>query len=91
MDLQELAGNVIIQATKEELFDAFTEAIKQDRENTEKIWLTVSELSEYMGYKKTTIYKYIHDGKLPYYKTNGKVMFLKSEVDQMMSSGSNPI
>ncbi|GAA4793737.1 helix-turn-helix domain-containing protein [Olivibacter sp. SDN3] len=35
----------------------------------------VEELSEYTGFKKSYIYKLVHEGKIPYSKPNGKILF----------------
>lgn len=46
-----------------------------------KKWLTVEEAADYLGLKKSTIYAYIHERKLPYYKRGHVVRFKVEELD----------
>lgn len=51
---------------------------------TEKNHLSVTELSEYLGFSKAYIYKLVHFGKLPAYKPFGKTLFFdKDKVDKI--------
>lgn len=44
--------------------------------------LNVEQLSEYTGFKKSQIYKLVHNNLIPYSKPNGKYLFFeKSEID----------
>ena len=44
--------------------------------------LTVEDLINYTGFKRSYIYKLVHYNKIPYSKPNGKSLFFeKSEVD----------
>jgi excisionase family DNA binding protein len=46
--------------------------------------LSVSELSEYLGFKRAYIYKLVHFGKLPAYKPFGKTLFFdKEKIDKI--------
>lgn len=42
-----------------------------------KTILNVEELSDYTGFKKSYIYKLVHENLLPYSKPNGKVLFFE--------------
>jgi len=46
-------------------------------------WLTVDELSAYLGLKPNTIYQYVHENRIPYHKIPGssKLLFARKEVD----------
>ncbi|MCH7410909.1 helix-turn-helix domain-containing protein [Belliella sp. DSM 111904] len=39
--------------------------------------LNVEEFCEYTGFEKSFIYKLVHQGKIPYSKPNGKVLFFE--------------
>lgn len=44
--------------------------------------LTVEDLINYTGYKRSYIYKLVHNNTLPFSKPNGKTLFFeKSEID----------
>jgi excisionase family DNA binding protein len=46
--------------------------------------LTVSELAEYLGFTKGTIYKKVHQGILPAYKPFNKTLFFdKDKIDKI--------
>lgn len=51
-----------------------------------KKWLTVEEAAEYLGLKKSTIYAYIHEKVLPYYKRGHIVRFKMEELDVWMEA-----
>ncbi|MCT3845055.1 helix-turn-helix transcriptional regulator [Elizabethkingia anophelis] len=42
--------------------------------------LNVEELAEYTGFKKSYIYKLVHEKIIPYSKPNGKVLFFERKV-----------
>lgn len=57
---------------------------KEISSKVEKRWLTVRELSKYIGYSTNTIYKMINTEFLfnvHYYRPTGKVMFDKFAID----------
>lgn len=50
--------------------------------NTDKKYLTPSELSEYVGYHRETVYKKCRSGEIPYRKLpGGKILFVREEID----------
>lgn len=52
-----------------------------------KSFWTLEELSNYLGYSKSYIYKLTSTNSLPYYKFNGKVMFGRDEIFERIKSG----
>ena len=46
-------------------------------------WLTVDELSAYIGLKPSTIHQYVHEDRIPFRKipTSRKLIFLRKEID----------
>ncbi len=52
----------------------------------ERPWLNVNEFSMYTGYKKSYVYKLVHERAVPYHKrTGGKFLcFDKNEIDTWM-------
>lgn len=40
-----------------------------------KEYWTVDELATYSGFAKVTIYKWVHERKMPFHKINGAVRF----------------
>lgn len=47
--------------------------------------LNVEDLINYTGYKRSYIYKLVHNNILPYSKPNGKTLFFeKSEIDEWL-------
>ena len=49
-------------------------------------YLTIEELGELIGYKKTSIYGLVQKNKIPYHK-RGKLFFLKSEIMEWLKNG----
>ena len=51
--------------------------------------LTVEELSDYTGFKKSYIYKLVHANLIPYSKPNGKVLFFdRKKIDEWLLSNN---
>lgn len=51
--------------------------------------LNVEELSEYTGFKKSYIYKLVHEAKIPYSKPNGKTLFFeRKKIDEWLLRNS---
>lgn len=44
--------------------------------------LTIERASEYLGLKKSTIYHWIHQNKIPYYKPTKRVFFSRLELNK---------
>jgi excisionase family DNA binding protein len=58
----------------------------------EKKWLTVTELSKYLGYSKDRIYKFISNTfieNLHFYKKNGKILFDRVAIDDWVVCKGN--
>ena len=53
--------------------------------------LNVEELAEYTGFKKSYIYKLVHEKIIPYSKPNGKVLFFERKVidEWLLNNPSN--
>jgi predicted DNA-binding transcriptional regulator AlpA len=80
-----------------EVSEMHTIAKKMEKEMSSKVekrWLTVRELSKYIGYSTNTIYKMINVEfffNVHYYKPTGKVMFDKFAIDDWIrGSGAVP-
>ena len=87
MDFSDFSKDIVIQATKEDLIKAFKAVVMDMKINPVKKWLSLRDVSVYTGYKAPTLYKYVQEKKIPYYKRNGKLMFLKSDIDSWMNEG----
>lgn len=47
--------------------------------------LNVEELADYTGFKKSYIYKLVHENLIPFSKPNGKVLFFdRKKVDEFL-------
>jgi len=60
--------------------------------NLEKRWLTVNELSKYLGYSKDRIYKFISNTfilNLHFYKKNGRILFDRVAIDDWVVCKEN--
>ena len=55
-----------------------------------KKWLSVEELSKYLGLKTSTIYQYVHRKHIPFNKLPGsrKLIFCKDTIDEWIESYS---
>lgn len=53
-----------------------------------KQWLSVKEVSEYLGLKPTTVYGYVAERRIPYHKIPGShiLKFKLSEVDEWLET-----
>lgn len=57
-------------------------AVKPKTEN-----LSIDDLVELTGYKKNTLYRLVHDKKIPYHKPlhgGRKLVFIRSEIEEWM-------
>ena len=52
-----------------------------------KEWLTIDELSVYIGYEKKTIYNWTSKCKIPFKKPQGNLMFNRKEIDLWIKEG----
>ena len=53
----------------------------------DKEWLTIDELSVYIGYGKKTIYNWTSRCKIPFKKPQGNLMFSRDEIDLWIKEG----
>ena len=51
-----------------------------------KEFLSINELSEYLGIKTKTLYSWVSKGILPHYRIEGLIRFKKQEINQKMNS-----
>ncbi len=59
-----------------------------------KEFLSIKELSDYIGIKPKTLYSWVSKGVFSHYRIEGLIRFKKQEVDQKMNSckiEENPI
>jgi excisionase family DNA binding protein len=56
----------------------------------QKEWMNITELCQYLPTHpaKQTVYGWVNDKQIPYYKQSKKLTFLKSEIDDWMKGGS---
>lgn len=56
----------------------------------QKEWMSITELCQYLPTHpaKQTVYGWVNNKQIPYYKQSKKLTFLKSEIDDWMKGGS---
>ncbi len=54
-----------------------------------KPFMNIAEVSKYLGLSKATIYKYIQNNKIPFYRKDKKVYFKRSDVDFYVLDSEN--
>lgn len=52
----------------------------------EKRWWTVEDVAAYLSVKKSTIYSWVSDKKIPYFRRGGLVRFRQDDIDAWMES-----
>ena len=80
---------VVYEVTKENAHLIAKMLLKYAREEEsshEDQYLTIDELCELIGYKKTSVYGLVQKKKIPYHK-KGKLYFLKSEIMEWLKNG----
>jgi excisionase family DNA binding protein len=50
----------------------------------EKVFLTINELSQYLGIKKSNLYGRVERKEIPFYRWGRLIMFKKDEIDDFM-------
>jgi excisionase family DNA binding protein len=66
---------------------SFTSAILAFmQENTRAVLLTIRELSQYLNIKRSTLYAWAAQGKIPHVKIHGVIRFQKEEIDAWVES-----
>jgi excisionase family DNA binding protein len=53
---------------------------------TEKLSYTVKDVSEATGIGRSTLFKYLANGRLKARKTEGKTLVLRADLDQFLAS-----
>lgn len=72
--------------TREELLE-LAEVLTEKTKYLTKETLTMKEVAEYMGCSTNWLYKLTSEGKIPFYKPFGKMIFFKkSEVDAFLQT-----
>lgn len=61
--------------------------LEQEKTDQQKL-MDIEQLSEYIHYKKTSIYGLVQKNKIPYIK-RGKLFFEKGEIDKWLILGRN--
>ena len=69
--------------------NAKLEAIRRSMNNPEPPpeWLDVDQAADFLNLKKSTVYKKVMLGELPYYKTGKKLKFKRSELEAYIEAG----
>lgn len=52
-------------------------------------WLSVDEIAVYLGIKRDTVYRWIHNRNLPGHKIGRLWKFQKEEIDEWVKSGGS--
>lgn len=84
------ALSLVISKLKE-LDEKFTILISQIQPSNEQVWLTVSELKEYLPTHPVehTIYCWTSNQEIPFHKRGKRIMFLKSEIDDWLQENKS--
>ena len=61
-----------------------TEDIKNPDTDTPKQWYTIKEASEYLGVSQPTIFRWMKEGTLSFYKVGGSTRFSKEGLDAVI-------
>ena len=57
----------------------------QEEERAKSTWLSANEAAEFLGISKSTLYKYTHYRKIPYYNPRGKMLrFLLADLNDFI-------
>jgi excisionase family DNA binding protein len=60
-----------------------------DKSALDNRWLSVDEISYYLGVKRDTIYKWLENKKMPAHKVGRLWKFQKREIDLWVMSGKS--
>ena len=47
-------------------------------------YLDIIDVSKLLKVEQKTVYNWVSAGKIPYLKTNGRLLFLREEIDEML-------
>ena len=50
-------------------------------------YLDIIDVSKLLKVQQKTIYKWVSQGKIPYLKANGRLLFLRDDIDKMVKTG----
>lgn len=50
-------------------------------------YLDIIEVSKLLRVEQKTIYNWVWEGKIPYLKANGRLLFRRDEIDEMLEKG----
>ena len=58
--------------------------------NQQRQWLSIGDLSDYIGVKPATIYQYVNRGKIPFNKIPGgsRLIFSRKDIDSWIKNGN---
>ena len=58
---------------------------------SQKRWLSVKEVSQYLGLKVSTVYQYVHKKQIPFRKlpNSRKLIFCRNEIDLWIETDPN--
>jgi len=75
-----------LEAALASVIESAVKLVLSGIERNQDVWFTIEDLCEYLPDKpkKTTIYQWIHYGKIPYHKKGKRIRFLKSEIDEWL-------
>ncbi len=57
----------------------------------ERRYLSVKEVSQYLGFSVNTLYGWTSQRRIPFLKIGGRVRFDKAELDRWMQEGSRDV
>ncbi|MDY3942657.1 MAG: helix-turn-helix domain-containing protein [Alloprevotella sp.] len=49
-------------------------------------YLDITEVAKLLRVEQKTIYNWVWEGKIPYLKANGRLLFRRNEIDEMLES-----
>ena len=53
------------------------------------VYLDIIDVSKILTLEQKTIYNWVWAGKIPYLKANGRLLFLREEIDEMLRKRDN--
>ena len=57
---------------------------KLDRLLVLRVYLDIIDVSRILKVEQKTVYNWVSAGKIPYLKANGRLLFLREEIDEML-------
>lgn len=59
---------------------------KKENESIKKVYLDIIDVSKILKVEQKTIYNWVWQGKIPYVKANGRLLFLREDIDEMLKN-----